>query len=95
MRVLRQHNEHIALGGQPGCGREQCIKLSTFGVVGLVYHTFFDTQSAEAFENSWKSVIIRVINVLASMNQPVSVVYHLDYNVRNSSVFSILFLHSV
>jgi hypothetical protein len=81
MRILRQHNEHIALAGQPGCGRKQCIKLATFGVVGLVYHTFFDTQSAEAFEASWKSVIIRVINVLANLNQPVAVVYHLDYNV--------------
>ncbi|KAI6176567.1 hypothetical protein M3Y97_00812100 [Aphelenchoides bicaudatus] len=96
MRVLRQHNENMVLAGHPGCGRHQCVKLATFGVVGLVsfvtlksvYHAFFDTQTAEAFETSWRNVIIRVINVLASANQPVSVVFHLDYCVSSICVSS-------
>ncbi|KAI6241729.1 Dynein heavy chain, cytoplasmic [Aphelenchoides fujianensis] len=58
MRAVRQHNEHMALGGHPGCGRHQCVKLATFGVVGHVQHVFFDTNTAEAFEESWKQAII-------------------------------------
>ncbi|KAI6200995.1 hypothetical protein M3Y96_00793900 [Aphelenchoides besseyi] len=72
MRAVRQHNEHLALAGNPGCGRHQCVKLAAFGVVGLVQHVFFDTNTAESFEQSWKIVIIRVINLLTSINQPIN-----------------------
>lgn len=36
MRSCRQSGEHLALAGKPGIGRYQCIKLASFGIIGVV-----------------------------------------------------------
>ncbi|KAH7716929.1 Protein DHC-4 [Aphelenchoides avenae] len=79
MRACRQHSSHIALAGRPGFGRQQCAKLAAFGIIGNLYHVYFDYDSATAFEGSWKRVMRRVIQTVSSTNQPVAVVFHLDY----------------
>ncbi|CAD5214708.1 unnamed protein product [Bursaphelenchus okinawaensis] len=79
MHLFRQHNEHVVLGGYSGCGRSQCIKMASFGVTGQIFHCFLDPTTAQSFENSWKIVLIRAINVLVTVNHPVIVVFHYDY----------------
>ncbi|CAD5220685.1 unnamed protein product [Bursaphelenchus xylophilus] len=79
MHAFREHNEHFVLGGFPGCGRTQCVKMAAFGVAGQIFHCFLDPTTAETFENSWKSTIVRAINMLVTANHPVVVVFHCDY----------------
>lgn len=82
MRVCRQAGEHLALAGRVGSGRYQCVKLSTFGVIGQIQHVFVNINSATEFENSWKRVMRDCVLTIAKTNQPLNVVFHIDHIVR-------------
>uniref|UniRef100_A0A7E4UZB5 DHC_N2 domain-containing protein n=1 Tax=Panagrellus redivivus TaxID=6233 RepID=A0A7E4UZB5_PANRE len=82
MRVCRQAGEHMALAGKVGTGRYQCIKLTTFSVIGQVQHVYLDTTNAIEFERSWKTVIRQCVMQIILANQPVNVVFHLDHIIK-------------
>uniref|UniRef100_A0AC35FA47 Uncharacterized protein n=1 Tax=Panagrolaimus sp. PS1159 TaxID=55785 RepID=A0AC35FA47_9BILA len=82
MRVCRQAGEHLALAGRIGSGRYQCLKLSTFGVIGQIQHIFINSDNPNEFEKSWKRVMQECVLLIAKTNQPVNVVFHLDHTVK-------------
>ncbi|KAE9555534.1 hypothetical protein FO519_001302 [Halicephalobus sp. NKZ332] len=92
MRVLRQVGEHLALTGKPGIGRYQILKLSTFAVVGTIRHVFVNTQSEEAFEESWKRVMKQSVMLIAMSNQPVNIIFHFDHVMRSIPLHALVSL---
>uniref|UniRef100_A0AC34FBX4 Dynein heavy chain n=1 Tax=Panagrolaimus sp. ES5 TaxID=591445 RepID=A0AC34FBX4_9BILA len=82
MRVCRQTGEHLALAGRIGSGRYQCLKLSTFGVIGQIQHVFENAENPNEFEKSWKKVMQQCVLLIAKTNQPVNVVFHFDHIVK-------------
>uniref|UniRef100_A0A0N5CEA2 DHC_N2 domain-containing protein n=1 Tax=Strongyloides papillosus TaxID=174720 RepID=A0A0N5CEA2_STREA len=93
MRICRMSNEHMAIVGERGSGRRNCVKLANFALVGHIEYIYLSTISIEAFQESWRSGIVKCIENIASKNViTILLFYFEDEDIQNISYHSFLMI---